>query len=345
MGKNEVSEKVKAQISEGVFGKPGEMFMHIREFALRYGMRTSTANRLFKELRDAGLIMLCKKNHYLSHGVIMPDTPLYAIRNKRNIISLLSTHMESYYLTSFADEMEKEVRKAGYQMMMQYVSHDTYEDVLKTAYEIGVQGFAVLTEPVLAERICRKSLLPCVMGGFDLTASGIDSVLSGGEKQAEKLAEMMVDAGCDRFLFALPSEGYTETSTVYRSFRRSLEKQGFPKEEYVILTTEDLMQKKRYCTRAFTMPSKKTGIICASEGLCNLTTAYCSENNISIPEKAIIAAFRTKSAFNREYHNVITVSENVEKEAAITVDLILKRIAGDTAPPQKIIIEPIAMQR
>lgn len=337
-------ENIANEIRQGTFGSPGEKFMNVREFALRYKIRTSTANKIFEELRQSGLITLRKKNHYLSHGVVLSNTPLGRIRTERNMISLLSTHMESYYLPSFADRMEKELRKAGYQMIMQYIDADTYHDVLKTAYDIGVKGFAVLADMSLNKLICENTLLPCVTDGNDMTDRGVDCVLSGGEKQAVILADMMVDAGCTEFIFALSRVEHIETNSVYRTFREQLEKRGFPAEQHVILLEETLLKKRKYCAQKITSGAKK-GIICASEMLCNLITGYCMENNITIPQKAVVVAFRTKSAFNREHQNVITVSENVEKEAEAMVKQILRRIAGDTAPAKRIVVEPIAVHK
>ncbi len=340
-----VYEEVKRRILSGEFGNPGERFIGVQELATQFSVRTATALLFCDMLREESLILAEKQKYFLSYGVIPREAPVRKYRRERKIISLLTAHVFSYYLPAFADSAAQYLEKAGYSLMVQYLTRDNYREIVRTGYDIGVQGFLVLLDQQMNYNICTNSYLPTVTSGIDLTMHGTDSVLSGGQKQAAHLAELMLDKGCEEFFFACPDGNGAQSLLICKAFEEKLLEKGITFNKENILTQYELSHNRRFCAKRLTETGTRVGIVCTNENLCNLLLLCCDENGISIPDKLMIATYRTKTILNRVKQGIITVEENIAREAEEAVRLLLERVEGSTAPPQCVTVDPIVMNR
>lgn len=340
-----IYEEIRNQILENRFGRPGEPFIAVRELSNLFSMRTDTALGIFEVLREEGLIMLARKKHYLSHGLILPGTPLRRNRTERKLIALLATNIESYYFPAFADKIESLAQKAGYDIMVQHIKKENVSQRIQSVYEMGAQGVIAMAFSDVCLALCQKKILPTVLMGRDFTDFGVDCVLSGGKNETVGLVELMLEVGCEKFYFVCPGRDDAEKNAIFRHLRDALGKKN------IIITTDDVISNSDFdCNsrRIGKMLSKTTGkigIVCSNEPLCREVTRCCYENSIPFPEKAVISVFRTKTAFNQDYQGIISVEENLDKEAETAFTLLKTRMEGDMSPAKRVVVEPIMMNR
>ncbi len=336
---------VRSKILNNEFGMPGDRFMSIKTFAQTFSIGMDRAQEIFYKLREEGIIMLKQKNHYLSHGKIPSDSSLGEIRKERKIIALLSDHLESYYIPSFADSVVAHLAKEGYQTIFSIIQKNEYRQVLRDLYDIGIQGFILLSDSDTSRLFYHEAKVPCVMIGYDFTECGIDSVVSGGSEQAKKIADMMIEAGCEEFFFVTPNRKNLEGKVTYNAFFKHLSGKDRTNVSDMVITEKEIKNNSNFLLQKLAQCSGKIGIVCTNEQLTQYVMQWCLENKISVPDKVMLASFRTKSPMNQHRREIITVEENIEKEAAECVALILKRIRGDNFPARLITVEPKVINR
>lgn len=340
-----IYEEIRRQILAGKFGSPGERFMGVKALASLFSVRTATALLFCDMLLEESLLLCEKQKYFLSHGLIPEGAPVRQYRKERKIISLLTAHLFSYYIPAFADNAARFLEKEGYSLIVQYLSQENYREIVRESFDMGVQGFLVLMDQQMNYTICTKSYLPSVTSGIDLTAHGIDSVLSGGERQAAYLAELMLEKGCTELFFACSDMDHAHSLPNFRAFEEKLRERGVPFREENILTKHTLTHNRRFYAKRLTEKGGRAGVVCPNEDLCNLILLCCDENNISIPERLMVATFRTKNAMSRANQGIITVEENIEREAAESVRLLMERVKGSAAPAQRVTVDPLVINR
>ncbi|MBQ7032584.1 MAG: substrate-binding domain-containing protein [Clostridia bacterium] len=340
----EILTEVRRQILENRFGRPGDKFIGIRDLAAMFSVRTSTAQDVFETLRDEGILMFSQKKYFLSHGIIPSDSPLGKMRKERKLVALLCDHVESYYIPTFADSVAAYLQKEGYSLTLSLVTETSYRQDLRSLYDMGVQGFLVLPQFSLINKICRIANLPCVTSGYDCTEAGADCILSGGSRQAEMLADMMLEEGCKRFYFATPTREILEEKAIYKAFMVRLYERNVKIESDLIIGESEVRNNLNFL-RKLLAKKEKIGIVCTNEQVTHRIMRWCDNNNVSVPKELMLAAFRTKSPMNQQRGEIITVEENIEKEAAEAAAVLLQRIRGDTSPPKVIVVEPKMINR
>lgn len=341
----EILTEVRHQILTDHFGHPGERFVGIREIAADFSVQTKTAQDIFEVLREEGLLMLFGKKHYLSHGTIPSDSPLGKIRQERKWIVIVCDHFESYYVPTFADRVADYLKKEGYTVVIYLTTEATCRQDLLKLYDMGVQGLLVFAEYSLTHKICRMSNIPCVSIGYDCTEARADSVLSGGSKHAKRLVDMMLEQGCKRFYFATPRREMIEEKDIFKAFVDRLHERNVDLDSDIIITEKEVKNSWRFLCRKLFAKNEKIGIVCTNEQVTQRIVKCCGEDGITVPNEIMLATFRTKSPMNHEWQEIITVEENIEKEAVGATEILLKRIHGDRSPHKVIIVEPKVINR
>ncbi len=342
--KNLLAE-IRETILRGDFGAPGQRFLGIKALATKYSIGMDRAQRIYYALREEGILMLKQKNHYLSHGRIPSDSPLGKMRWERKTIALLSDHLESYYIPSFADSAVLHLQKEGFRILISIIQQNNYREVIEELYEMGVQGFLLLVNADFGVKIARDAKVPCVISGYECTAQGIDSVVSGGSKQAEHLADLMLKAGCKRFFFVTPRREVLEEKATYNAFFNRLSQKTDVNITDMVITDKEVRRNSKIFLQRLLEHKVKTGIVCTNEQLSQYVVRCCAENAISVPDEVMLAAFRTRSPMNQQNRSIITVEENIDIEAYECVSMLLKRIRGDDSPAKLITVEPMVLNR
>ncbi len=338
-------ESIRQRIKQDEFGTSGQLFMSIKDFSRTFSIGMDRAQAIFSKLRDEGLIKLCRKKHYLSQGVISSDSPLGKMRKERKLVALLCDHVESYYIPTFADSVAAYLTKEGYQIILTIVHEKNYKSPIDELYNMGVRGLLLLVDSNSSEQISRNSKMPCVISGYDCTEFGVDSVVSGGSEQAKHLADMMLEAGCESFFFVTPRRETLEEKATYNAFYKRLLQKSKINVSDMVIAEKEVKNNSNFLLQKLSGSKGKVGIVCTNEQLTQYVMRCCMENKISVPERVMLAAFRTKSPMNQQNRSIITVEENIEKEAAECVALILKRIRGDNSPAKLITVEPKVVNR
>ncbi len=343
--KKAVLTEIREAIYRGDFGPPGQRFPSVKALATQYSIGMDRAQGFFYTLREEGVLTLKQKSHYLSHGRVPSDSPLGKLRQERKMIALLADHLESYYIPSFADSAAAYLTKEGYQIILSIVQGKNYRGVIDELYNMGVKGLLLLVDSNSSEQISRDAKIPCVISGYDCTEAGIDSIVSGGSEQAKHLADMMLEAGCERFFFVTPRRETLLEKASYNAFYNRLLQKSKINVSDMVIAEKEVKTNSKFLQQKLSECSGKVGIVCTNEQLTQYVMRCCIENKISVPDKVMLAAFRTKSPMNQQNRSIITVEENIEKEAAECVALVLKRIRGDDSPAKLITVEPKVVNR
>lgn len=333
------------EIEAGKFGQAGEQFLSVQALANHYHIRNASANAVLQYLRDNHYVTTKKRKQYLTHTRIYADTWIKENEADNPIIVVLYTHMHSYYIPAFIDGISKAVKKSQYQTIcMACSSADEVElkRVLKLIHHISPAGLVVALHHKEGVRFfCKRSPVPCVTLDTDCTLYGADNIVTGGEKQAEKIAEYFLRQGCDNILYISVGNNKEINNLRYIAFTRRLRESGMLWNEEQVLLLRELKETPQYVVGRL-CAGHKTGILCANEQVTKNLVDICNEHGIHISKTVLVAGYRDFPGFYDRFDGVISIETNITTSGQLAGESLITNIRKKTRMGREILVEPIA---
>lgn len=332
------------EIEAGKFGNAGEEFLSVQALARHYHIRNATANVILQYLRDNKYVTTKKRKQYLTHTRIYKGARMEEDKRDNQIIAVLYTNMHSYYIPPFIDALSKVLKKSQYQIISLDCS-STDESELRKAlnliHHIKPAGLVVaLNNEELVRFFCKRSTVPCVTLDTDCTMYGADNIVTGGGKQAEKIAEYFLQQGCDNVLYISPRNDKEIKNIRHAAFAKRLQEMGMPWGEEQVLLLRELKENQKYVTERL-LTGSKTGVLCASEQVTKSLVRICAESGIQIPQTILVAGYRDFPGFYDRFDGVITIETNIATSAQLAGEAIIANIKEGKTEGSNIPVEPV----
>ena len=235
-----IIDRLSDELLTGRFGRPGERFLTIREFAARYEVSLSSAMRVFSELAGRQLICLDGKNYYITTGYVKHDTP-YGVKlasTRRKMLGMIENNINTPYFSALAQELSDAAAKNGYRLVIASSGGDIVREaeILRDLKELGVCG--VFTCPSVAPGltdIYSIYPLPVVSLGRDLGLENCDTVLVDNFSSGAQAAKHLHETGCGRFAY-IGLKDYIDEDPRVRGFCEKLSALGYGAGSISIMT-------------------------------------------------------------------------------------------------------------
>lgn len=274
-------------------------------------------------------------------------------RGKTETIGLILYEVANPFFAQMADEVEKAVRQAGYQLLLctthdgseardrahlELLSAQRVDGILLWASRYPVEGYTVPLPDEVKKRVA------IVVLGYH-TADGTDYVSIDREAGTYQAARHLIALGHRRIGYLAPSWGMKGGYPKLEGIKRALKEEGLP-EPLLMVAESHTRTAGRLAMRALGGQSPwPTALICCNDLLAIGAYWGLRDMGLLVPEDVALIGF--DGIEEGEYAPVplTTVVSPVEEMCQTAVRFLLQRLEGKTSGPQQAILTPSLVVR
>lgn len=277
-----------------------------------------------------------------------PHLVAQSLRNgKTNTVGLLIQSLVPSYNALLINEIENNLARNGYGLILAS-SHESPQRealMLNLLVNRGIDGLLFAPTSDVNRELIKTLIAEGVKIVFvDRFIEGVpaDAVMSDNVKAARYATEYLVNTGCKNFLCVSFSDEASSAKDRATGFIQALEDhQISPENRYVVIVKYAAGEIVENCLQEhFASHGIPDGIVCTTEDFMVSVTQFLQNSGISVPRQV-----RVVGGFNNSKWNELLipplpiVCQNLQRVAQRSVEILLDRIRGNEASPQKELIE------
>ncbi len=284
------------KILSGKYGPSGAQFPTIRDFAAEEEVSYLTAYHIFAELRDEGLLYLLKKRWFLCTGMCRQSSFL-GKHARKNLIGLHVKEINNPYITENIYYLEKILKKAGIQLLIQTSENDKEKEkeALRFFIEAGCSG--VINFPSTDETLhnfYETYPLPMVFVGRKINKNLV-SIITDNYGTGKHVAKFLLERGYTGFAFIGLQHLPDDSNERLHGFRAYLQESGIPDSSVSVFrfNLNDNTYVSEFLSRihADIKKGESVGIFCLNDLLAYKVLKTLQKARISIPHQAGIVGY------------------------------------------------------
>ena len=334
------------KILQGEFGYPGERFMTTRELEEYCKVSLVTAQGIMTELRKNELITLYGKNFYLSYGRLKNNSPLQKRREKKRLLGVHITELNNPYFSSLAREVEIQTRERGYETVIVSSGYNFEEEykALKLFQRLGADGVISTPSKVQeVEKLYSRYTLPFVFLSSAVDGVDADRVLINNFAGGKSVAEHFIKNGYRSFVYVTLKKLRGKTDARLDGFIEGLKKHGFtlPENKVIYVDGGNNNFFSNYVGQLLYNEKLPTGVFCYHDLLASELMRVCRQYGINVPRDVGVSGYDNLKLIHDMFPTLTSVDYRINKLVSIAVDLLIKRIEGETGESKELFVEPI----
>ncbi len=269
---------------------------------------------------NMGAIMLARSSSRII-GVIMFREP------RRN-----ETVLEDPFSSKVIGSIEREIREAGYYMMLHATDHE--EDVLRLVAKWKLAGLILIWVPGEIAGIIRRSVetpvvfIDCV---FDEDGQEYHNVALDDEKGGFELTRYLLSMGHERIAFFADSASWPGTADLrFGGCRRAFAEEGkiLGNDRFMVLSKDFGERQETY--RKLTVPEPPfTALAFFSDYYAAEAIIYCQEHGIEVPGRVSVTGFDDNIFARLVRPRLTTVYQDAALRGQQAVAMLLALIRGE----------------
>ena len=328
----------------------------IKEISRQLGLSTTTvSNVIHGKIKEVSPETIEKVRRFLDEVEYVPNISARNLaQNQSKIIGLVLKTREDRYMDllmdPFVSEMlvgiEKEVRKAGYYMML-YMSDDIAE-IIGHASTWNVDGlilYCMLDDDGV--RVSEKVHRPivCIDTYSKTDAPGFVNIGLDDENGAYEAVKYLIGRGHRKIAFLSDNKEGVDLQR-FRGYRRALKEAGieYSDRSFLMLRTEkDEVERSmdRICTRI----GRHTAVFCASDLFAVMLMSKLHDNGIRVPEDVSVMGF-DDNLYGRVYRPALTsVHQDPEQKGKLAAQVLIGMLQGKEPPSRQITLDTRIVER
>lgn len=341
-----IARQLEAEIRQGRHGRPYDRFMTVRQLASRWSISPVTAQKVFKRLKDAGLLVADSTNPAMISpaAVVTVRGPNAAGPHRLGVVI---TRISSPFFSSLCRQVQHAAGQRGYQVLVASSEYDFDRErrAVESFLEIGVEGLLVvpgLDEACVGlyrELVERLPLVFLSRRPENVAADFVmaDSFVGGAEVAAHLL-----------------SMGYTQLGYIGFSerLRRDVRLSGFRSalaEHEISLTAEQIVADEggtvshgyRAMGRLMKLRPRPRAVFAFHDLLAIGALQYCQKHSIAVPDQVAIAGFDNLPQSQVTSPALTTVAYPVEAMARLAVQCLVDRLRDPAqSPASRVLLQP-----
>jgi DNA-binding LacI/PurR family transcriptional regulator len=264
------------------------------------------------------------------------------ITRRSRIIGMAVGYLHNQFYPAVLEAMSARLQAHGYRLLLFTAPLAGHADPqLEDILRYQVDGL-VLASTTLSSRLaaaCAASGVPVVL--FNRTigdARGVESVTGDNRGGARRIAAFLLAGGHRRFAFVAGTADSSTSRDRERGFREALRAAGAGAPLRAVGGYE-MAQAAEAADALFTRADRPDAVFCASDHMAvAVMDAARFRHGLRVPEDVSIVGFDDAVPAGWPAYGLTTFAQPVEAMVAMTVDLLVRRIEGDTSPPRRIIV-------
>ena len=324
-------------------GKP----VNIRDVALRAGVSTATVSRA---LASPERVRAALRERVESAVRDLGYTPNLAARTLRagasRMILIDAPHrIAGSFFGGLLDSLDEAFTARGYTCIVGSTeqSDEKARRLIELAYAKQIDGAVVLTG--LATRIDGRSLVeanvPIVSICAELIGGGAPCVLVDDEKWAMRQVEFLAALGHKTLLYVGGADGNYNETRRRRGFKRGARAAGIAARSLSFARGDYSLGSGVEAARGFAARfPRPTGVVCASDDMALGFMGFAAAAGLTCPDDYSIIGFDGIDYGRNWTPTLATIAQPRDEMGRVGADLMLRALAGDSAPPDtKITLE------
>ncbi len=311
----------------------------IKQLAERAGVSISTASRVINNKEYVSTETRKRVEEAIAALNFMPDHYARGMRGvKSNVIALIIPDILNVYYTNLAREIEKELRKNGFTMLLG-ITNDITElmlDYLEKFSKVCIDGIIYTPPPDNESSLYIRSLGQSGMPIVELNRRREKDLFDGVEADnfgaVIQALEYLYSLNHRKIAFIVGSSLTTTGSQRLEGYKYFLNKNGIEYIPELVKVGEFTRDFGEQATREIlniTGNNKPTAIFPTSNRLLMGTMEILKESRTKIPENISVVAMDDAEWLESFEPSITTVDVAIEQMAQLTVDLLLSRIKDD----------------
>ena len=341
-----IARQLEAEIRQGRHGRPYDRFMTVRQLAARLRISPVTAQKVFKRLKDAGLLVADSTNpSIISPAAVAPARDTKAAGPHR--LGVVITRIASPFFSSLCRHVQHAAGDRGYQVLVAASEYDFARErrAVEGFLEIGVEGLLVV--PGLDEA--------CV-GLYRELAERVPLVFLSRRPERVAADFVMADSfvGGAEVAGHLLSMGYATPAYIgfSRRLKHDVRLSGFRSalaEQDVTLPAERIVSDEggtvahgyRAMGRLMKLRPRPRAVFAFHDLLAIGALQYCQKHGIAVPEQVAIAGFDNLPQSQVTSPPLTTVAYPVEAMARLAVQCLADRVRDPSrSTASRVLLEP-----
>lgn len=328
----------------------------LADVAKRAGVALSTVSAVLNNRPDC-FVSEETRQRILKAAEELGYRPNYLARSlakgKTETIGLVIYEVANPYFARLADEVEKEVRQAGYQLLLctnrdginvddranlELLSNQRVDGILLWASRYPAEGYTV----PLPKKV--KSRIPIVVIGYH-TKDGTDYVAINREAGTYQATKHLISLGHKRIAYLAPPWGMNPDHPKLVGVMKALRESGLA--DPILITSDDHTRfAGRLAVQSFRdLNPRPTAIVCYNDLVAIGAYRGLKDLGLRIPDDVALVGF--DGIEDGEYLDppLTTVSVPVETLSQLAVQFLLNRISGEVAEAQRKVVAPQLLVR
>lgn len=328
----------------------------LADVAKRAGVALSTVSAVLNNRPDC-FVSEETRQRILKVAEELGYRPNYLARSlakgKTDTIGLVIYEVSNPYFACLADEIEKETRQAGYQLLLcttrdgmdiddrsnlELLSNQRVDGILLWASRYPAEGYTV----PLPKKV--KSRIPMVVLGYH-TKDGTDYVSIDRDAGTYQAAKHLIALGHRRIGYLAPPWGMNPKHPKLEGILRALREEDLP-DPILILTEGHTRLAGRLAVQTIKEQNlSPTALICYNDLLAIGAYRGLRDLGLSVPEDTALIGF--DGIEDGEYLDppLTTITVPVTTLSQIAVHFLLNRISGEAIDQQKEVVTPKLLVR
>ena len=306
----------------------------IRTIALEAGV---TANTVSLALRGSKLVAdqtMAKILEIAKNQAYIPNVLAESLRSgKSRTVALIFGNLFNPLFAIKTQKMEHILRTLHYQVLILNSNEDPAQEleVVETAISRKVDGIVLCPSMVNREplNILKKHSVPCVLVGRGFELLQEDTVVWDNEQGGYLATKHLISQGCTRILHIGGAIHLSASNERYLGYLRALREEKIEFDERLVIR-----------------PSSSNGGILKLlnqihhpyDGVFAFSDLMLWEAACYVPSSVKMVGFDNIQSFFATPLNYSSIAGNLEEEARIVVDLLLRRIESPGLPIQKVVL-------
>jgi DNA-binding LacI/PurR family transcriptional regulator len=264
------------------------------------------------------------------------------ITRRSRIIGMAVGYLHNQFYPAVLEAMSGRLQALGYHLLLFTAPLAEHADpLLEDVLRYQVDGL-VLASATVSSRLaaaCAASGVPVVLFNRTISdARGVESVTGDNRGGARRIASFLLAGGHRRFAFVAGIENSSTSRERERGYREGL-LAGGASPPLRVVGGYDMVQAAEAADALFSREDRPDAVFCASDHMALAVIDRARfRHGLRVPEDVSIVGFDDAVPAAWPAYALTTVSQPVKAMVAATVDLLVSRIEGGSAPPRRVIV-------
>ncbi len=269
-------------------------------------------------------------------------------RQKSGIVGVIVTRIQDPFFANTIAHFSSRLQAKGWHMLLFTVdSPDDADDALHSLMQFKIDGVIVLSA-ILSDHMaktCHANGTPVMLYNRSTSGRGINSVQIDNYNGGKAAAEVLLEAGHDRFAFVGGTESINTTEDRERGFTECIAAAGQEvfEREYGDFTFES---GREAAGRLFSKRIRPDAIFCASDVMAlGVLHAARHEFGLHVPKDFSLVGFDDIPSAAWPEHQLTSIRQPIRRMIAEAVDILTERMEDPTLKAKTVTYPGILIMR